>query len=32
MNITFVTTAKNDDAGRLLMTYMGMPFRKAAAK
>ena len=32
MNITFVTTAKNDDAGRLLMNYMGMPFRKAAAK
>ena len=30
MNITFVTTAKNDESGRLLMDYMGMPFRKSA--
>ena len=30
MNITFVTTAKNDDDGRLLMKYMGMPFKKSA--
>ena len=30
MNITFVTTAKNDKDGRLLMDYMGMPFRKSA--
>ncbi|WP_428897088.1 large subunit ribosomal protein L5 [Parelusimicrobium proximum] len=29
MNITFVTTANNDDEGRMLMKYMGMPFRKA---
>jgi len=28
MNITFVTTAKNDDGGRLLLTYLGLPFRK----
>ena len=30
MNITFVTTAANDKSGRLLMDYMGLPFRKAA--
>ncbi len=30
MNITFVTTASNDEGGRLLMDYMGMPFRKSA--
>ena len=30
MNITFVTTAANDQTGRLLMDYMGLPFRKAA--
>ena len=30
MNITFVTTAANDKTGRLLMDYMGLPFRKAA--
>ena len=29
MNITFVTTADNDKNGRLLMDYMGMPFRKS---
>lgn len=32
MNITFVTTASNDKSGRLLMDYMGMPFRKSATK
>lgn len=32
MNITFVTTAKNDDTGRMLMQYMGMPFRKSPTK
>ena len=30
MNITFVTTANDDESGRLLMDYMGMPFRKNA--
>ncbi len=30
MNITFVTTAKNDKDGLLLMKYMGMPFKKSA--
>ena len=29
MNITFVTTADNDKNGRLLMDYMGLPFRKS---
>ena len=28
MDITFVTSAKNDDEGRALLTHMGMPFRK----
>jgi len=28
MNITFVTTAEDDAAGRELLTMMGMPFRK----
>jgi large subunit ribosomal protein L5 len=28
MNITMVTTADNDDEGRLLLKHMGMPFRK----
>lgn len=28
MNITIVTTAKNDADARLLLTMMGMPFRK----
>jgi large subunit ribosomal protein L5 len=27
MNISFVTTAKNDDEGRALLTAFGMPFR-----
>ena len=28
MNITFVTTAKNDAEGRALLTHLGLPFRK----
>ncbi|MFQ5428808.1 MAG: 50S ribosomal protein L5 [Phycisphaerae bacterium] len=28
LNITFVTTAKNDAAARRLLTMLGMPFRK----
>jgi large subunit ribosomal protein L5 len=28
MNVSFVTTAKNDDEGRALLTELGMPFRK----
>jgi large subunit ribosomal protein L5 len=28
MNITFVTTAKNDEEGRELLSLFGMPFRK----
>ena len=32
MNITFVTTATSDDNGRLLMEFMGFPFRKGTAK
>ena len=28
MDITFVTSAKNDDEGRALLTELGMPFRK----
>jgi len=32
MNITFVTTAGNDEAGYELLSLMGMPFRKPAAK
>ncbi len=28
MNITFVTTAANDDQGRALLRELGMPFRK----
>lgn len=28
MNITMVTSAENDDEGRLLLKQMGMPFRK----
>ena len=27
MNVTFVTTAKNDDQGRALLQSLGMPFR-----
>ena len=29
MNVTFVTTAKSDEESRLLLQYMGMPFRSA---
>lgn len=29
LNITIVTTAKNDDEARFLLTELGMPFRKA---
>jgi large subunit ribosomal protein L5 len=32
MNITFATTAKNDNDGKLLMEFMGFPFRKGTAK
>ena len=28
MDVTFVTSAKNDEAGRALLTALGMPFRK----
>jgi large subunit ribosomal protein L5 len=27
MNVTFVTTARSDEESRLLLTYLGMPFR-----
>ncbi len=29
MDVTFVTTAKTDEEGRALLTYLGLPFRKA---
>jgi len=29
LNITFVTTAKNDEEGRALLKELGMPFRSA---
>lgn len=29
MNVTFVTTAKTDEESRLLLQYLGMPFRGA---
>lgn len=32
MNVTFVTTARNDVGARRLLTLMGMPFRKEEAK
>jgi large subunit ribosomal protein L5 len=28
MNITFVTTAQNDETGKMLLDFMGFPFRK----
>ena len=28
LNVTIVTTAKTDEEGRALLTFMGMPFRK----
>jgi large subunit ribosomal protein L5 len=31
MNVTFVTTAQTDEESRLLLQYMGMPFRAAQA-
>ena len=31
MNITFVTTAANDEQCKALLTHLGMPFRKAGA-
>jgi large subunit ribosomal protein L5 len=31
MDITIVTTAENDDAGRELLSLLGMPFRKRTA-
>ena len=27
MNVTFVTTARTDEESKLLLTYLGMPFR-----
>ena len=32
MNITFVTTAENDEDGRALLTRLGMPFRRASGE
>ena len=32
MNITFVTTAKNDRDGKALLTLLGLPFRKTEAE
>jgi len=29
MEITIVTTAPNDEQGAALLSYLGMPFRKA---
>jgi large subunit ribosomal protein L5 len=29
LNISFVTTAKNDEEGRALLQHLGMPFRSA---
>ena len=31
MNVTFVTTAQTDEESKLLLQYMGMPFRTAQA-
>ncbi len=31
MNVTFVTSAKNDEESRALLTEMGLPFRKPGA-
>jgi large subunit ribosomal protein L5 len=31
MNVTFVTTARTDEESKLLLQYMGMPFRGAQA-
>jgi large subunit ribosomal protein L5 len=32
MNVTFVTTARTDEESKLLLTYLGMPFRTARAE
>lgn len=32
MNITFVTTAKNDEKGKMFMDFMGFPFKKGTTK
>lgn len=32
MNVTFVTTARNDSESRQLLTLLGMPFRKSEAQ
>ncbi len=32
MNITIVTSAKTDEEGRALLSYMGMPFRQEGGK
>jgi large subunit ribosomal protein L5 len=32
MDVTFVTTAKNDDEARALLTHLGLPFRPATEK
>jgi len=32
MNITFVTTAKNDENGKMFMDFMGFPFKKGTTK
>jgi len=32
MNITFVTTATNDSDARVLLTMLGMPFRRSEAR
>lgn len=32
MNITFVTTAKNDEQGKMFMDFMGFPFKKGTTK
>jgi ribosomal protein L5 len=32
MNITFVTTAHNDEEGRALLEGFGMPFRRRGEK
>ena len=32
MNVTFVTTARTDEESRLLLSYLGMPFRNQEAR
>jgi large subunit ribosomal protein L5 len=31
MEVNIVTTAQSDEEGRVLLTYLGMPFRQTAA-